>query len=329
MAARYPTPWISSRFSNPFVTPSTMFATSVRVRPWRERSGPRSVGRVTVMVSPSCTIDMRAGTCWRSSPFGPCTVTRPGSTRTVTPAGTSIGCLPIRLKSWVLSVGSRLPDETDHFAADSLLLGGAARDDAAGGGEDRGAHPAEHAREAVLAGVDPAAGLGDPLDAGEHALATATVLEVDHEDLVGQVPLLDAVVAHVALLLEDPRDLFLQLGGRQLDDVMQRLVGVADAREHVGDRVGQHLRPPTRSSWSSPGSRPDGRAHADRSGRARISCTRREGGRTCCSGCSCAPCTSRGARPSRSAISSPNPLLTPRFRWSRAEGRGRGAAPLP
>src|SRR5206468_8349161 len=119
-----------------------MFAISVRVRPCSARSSPRSLGRVTTIVPSSCWIDMRWGTTWRSSPFGPCTVTRPGSTVTVTPAGTSIGLFPIRL------IAS--PHETDDLAADAFALGGAARDHAAGGGQDGGAHAAEHARQAIL-----------------------------------------------------------------------------------------------------------------------------------------------------------------------------------
>src|SRR4051812_28039124 len=118
-----------------------MLATRVRVRPWSARSGPRSVGRVTLMMPSACSIAMRAGTCWRSSPFGPCTVTRPGSTVTVTPEGTSIGRLPILLT--VSSLDRGLPDEADHFAADALALGGAARDHAAGGGQDCSSHAAE------------------------------------------------------------------------------------------------------------------------------------------------------------------------------------------
>ncbi len=35
MEARYPTPTRSSRRSNPFTTPSTMFRRRLRVRPWR------------------------------------------------------------------------------------------------------------------------------------------------------------------------------------------------------------------------------------------------------------------------------------------------------
>ncbi len=74
-----------------------MFAISVRVSPWSARSSPRSVGRVTRIVPSSCAISIREGTTCASSPFGPDTVTRPGSTDTVTPAGTSMGLLPIRL----------------------------------------------------------------------------------------------------------------------------------------------------------------------------------------------------------------------------------------
>ena len=58
-AARYPTPWISSRFSNPFVTPSTMLATSERVRPCNALSSPRSVGRVTTSSPSACSMAMR------------------------------------------------------------------------------------------------------------------------------------------------------------------------------------------------------------------------------------------------------------------------------
>src|SRR5882724_3378209 len=102
------------------------------------------------------------------------------------------------------------PDKTDHFAADALALGGAARDHAAGRGQDCSSHAAEDARQAVLAGVDPPARLRDALQAGEDALAPAPVLELDDEHLVRKVfLLLDVVVAHVALLFEDARDLFL------------------------------------------------------------------------------------------------------------------------
>src|SRR5438067_4266321 len=148
-----------------------MLATSVRVSPCSARSSPRSVGRLTVITPSSCLIFVRCGTAVRSSPRGPETVTRPGSTETSTPAGTWMGCLPIRDMS--------LPDEADHFAADALGLGSAARDHAAGRGQDGSSEPSQHARQAVLARVDAPSRLRDALQAGEDALAAAAVLELD------------------------------------------------------------------------------------------------------------------------------------------------------
>src|SRR5919199_423399 len=135
-----------------------MFAISVRVRPWSARSSPRSVGRVTVIVASSCSIFIRCGTCCVSVPSGPFTITRPGSSDTVTPAGTSIGRLPIRLIAL-----PALPDEAQDLAADSALLCSARRDEAVRSRQDRDAHAAEHARQAILARVDAAARLRHPL----------------------------------------------------------------------------------------------------------------------------------------------------------------------
>src|SRR4029077_10110336 len=108
-------------------------------------------GRVTTTVPSSCATDMRVGTsCW-SERSGPATATRPGSIDTVTPAGISMGFLPIRLM--------RSPDEAHDLAADPALLRGAARHETRRRGQDRDSHPAQHARQTVLPGVDPAARL--------------------------------------------------------------------------------------------------------------------------------------------------------------------------
>src|SRR3954451_20675940 len=128
-----------------------MFAMSVRVRPCSARSSPRSVGRVTVTTPSSCAIAMRCGTCCCRVPSGPATATRPGSTDTVTPAGTSIGLLPIRLML--------LPDEAHDLATDAALLSGAARDETRRRGQDCDPHAAEHARETILPRIDPPARL--------------------------------------------------------------------------------------------------------------------------------------------------------------------------
>src|SRR5436190_7008562 len=235
IVARYPTPCSSRRFSKPFVTPSTMFAISVRVRPCKARSSPRSVGRVTVIEPSSCSILIRWGTCCCKVPSGPLTITRPGSIATVTPAGTSIGLLPIRLMSWS-------PDEADDFAADSLLLRRAARDQPARSRQDRHAHSAEHARQSVLLRVDTAAGLGHPLQIGDDPLAAPAVLQVDHEGIEAlAVP--NVIVRDVALLLEDARDLALHARVGHLGALVQCLVGIPNPRQHVRDRVRQHCSP--------------------------------------------------------------------------------------
>src|SRR5438270_10942238 len=176
IAARYPTPCSSRRFSNPLVTPSTMFAISVRVRPCSARSSPRSVGRVTVIEPSAWSIFIRAGTCCVSSPRGPLTITRPGRSETFTPLGISVGCLPIRLIR-------SLPDEAHDFAADSSLFRRPRSDQPAGGRQDRHAHSAEHARPTVLARIYTAAGLGHALQVGDHPLATPAVLQLDHEGI--------------------------------------------------------------------------------------------------------------------------------------------------
>src|ERR1700756_3464997 len=171
-----------------------MFATSVRVRPCSERSSPRSVGRVTVTTPSDCSIFIRVGTCCCSAPSGPVTATRAGSIVTVTPSGIVMGALPILLIP--------LPDEGHNFAADAALLGGAARDEPGRGREDRHAHPAEHARKAVLPGVDPAARLRHPLQAGDDPLAVAAELEVDDQGIEA-LALLHVVVADVSLLFPE------------------------------------------------------------------------------------------------------------------------------
>src|SRR5262245_11589736 len=196
-----------------------MFATSERVNPCSARSSPRSVGRVRTSSSSRRSIVMRVGTCCVSSPSGPLTITRPGSIAMFTFAGTGMGCLPMRLM--------RLPDEGDHLAADAALSGGAVGDEPARGGQNRGAHAAENARQTILARVDAASGLGDALEIGDHTLPAPAVLEVDDE-VVERLAALDVEVLDVALVLQKARDLDLELRGRHDDAVLQRLVGVAD-----------------------------------------------------------------------------------------------------
>src|SRR5436305_15052482 len=116
-----------------------MFATSVRVRPCSARSSPRSVGRFTVTTPSACSIFIRVGTCCCSVPSGPATETRAESIVTVTPSGIWMGALPVLLIP--------LPDDSHHFAADSVLLCGEAPAENAGRRDDSDAQAAEHGRE--------------------------------------------------------------------------------------------------------------------------------------------------------------------------------------
>src|SRR5918999_2620010 len=213
-----------------------MFATSVRVSPCSARSSPRSVGRATKSSASFCSTVIRAGICCVSSPSGPFTITRPGRTETETPPGIWIGVLPI-----LLTLSS--PNETDDLAADTELLGTPARDDAGGRRHDRHAHPAEDARQAVLVRIHAPAGLGHPPEVRDDPLAVASELELDYEGIEG-LALLDPVVLDVALLLEQAGDLLLHTGGGHRRRLVERLVGVLDAGEHVSDWVSQHGRSP-------------------------------------------------------------------------------------
>src|SRR3954469_25956136 len=133
-----------------------MFATSERVSPCSARWSRRSDGRETVICPSPCSIFMSRETRSESSPFGPLTRTRSGSIVSSTPEGTTIGCLPIRLMA--------LPDLRDKLAADAVAACVGPGREAARGGNDRGAHAAEHGRDVARVHVDAATRLGNALD---------------------------------------------------------------------------------------------------------------------------------------------------------------------
>src|SRR3954453_12164101 len=271
-----------------------MLATSERVSPWRARCSARSVGRRTLRTPSSWPISMSRGTtCW-SSPRGPLTRTTPGSTETVTPEGTGMGCLPMRdtVKS---------PYERDDLAPDALATGLVARQDAVRRGHDRGPHAALDTGDVVVRDVVPAARGRDALQVEDDRGAVFGVLQL-HVDDLGRLlggRLLDRVVLDVALLLEDAGHLLLQARGRDGHHALLGRRAVAQAREEVGDGVG-HAHGATSSTSSCRGCSRCARGPAGRSGRGRTCGTRHAGGRTCGSACRPASCTSAGAPYGRS-----------------------------
>src|SRR2546426_5646739 len=124
-----------------------------------------------------------------------------------------------------------------HLAADAALLRLTVGQEALRRREDSDAHPAQHAWDLVAAGVDPAAGRGDPPDPRDGPLAVGAELELEH-DLAVLAVAVDLDVADVALPLEDASDLLLHVRGRDHDLVLERRVGVPDPGQHVGDGIG-------------------------------------------------------------------------------------------
>src|SRR5918992_440438 len=174
-----------------------MFAIRLRVRPCRARCSPRSVGRLTRISPFCCSTPMSRDTRSCSSPLGPLTRTSCGSIVISTPSGTGMGCLPIRL--------TRSPDPCDELAADAFAAGVVAGHDALGGGHDGRAHAAVDPGDLGRVDVLAPAGLGQPLDAGDHGLAVLRVLELHAQDLADAAAV-GLVALDVALLGEDAGD---------------------------------------------------------------------------------------------------------------------------
>src|SRR6516164_5101529 len=100
-------------------------------------------------------------------PWGPLTETWRSVTLICTPFGTGMGARPIRDTAG-------LPDVAEDLAADLALTRLAVGEETLAGGQDGHAEPAEHARQAVGAGVDA--------EARDRARAVGGVLHLDLED---------------------------------------------------------------------------------------------------------------------------------------------------
>src|SRR3954447_21382455 len=218
-AARQPTPWISRRLEKPSVTPVTMFAISERVSPCSARCSPRSVGRVTTTSPSFFSTVMSRGLRSSSDPRGPVTRTTSGSMETSTPVGSGIGCFPMRL------TGTASPDVRDDFAADARSASLVAGHHAPRGGQDRGAHSAQHLRYLRVVHVGAATGLRDALHPGDDGRAVLGVLQLDAQH-VADPGRLRRDALDVSLLAHHARDLRLELRGGDVDGVVVGLKAV-------------------------------------------------------------------------------------------------------
>src|ERR1700733_13925527 len=212
----------------------TMLAISVRDRPCRARTGPSSVGRVTWRTVSSLTTWIGSATVSFSSPLGPLTLTAWPSIAMSTPLGMGMGRRPMR--DMLLSPFP-LPDVGEDFPAYPVLLSLPVARQAGRRRDDRHAEPAEHPGQVVLLRVHAQAGLGHPLDPGDRALPGVAELQQDHQ-VLADFGVLDAPPGDVALLLEDLRDVRLDLRVRHAHGVVVRRVGVPHTGQHVRNRVG-------------------------------------------------------------------------------------------
>src|SRR6266571_7866482 len=208
-----------------------MFAISERDSPCSALISPSSLGLVTAMTPSSLDTSMGGETCRDRTPLGPETVTSRPSMVTSTPPGMTTGIRPIR------DICVSLPDVGEDFPAYSPLVRLLVRHQARGGGNDRHAETAEHPRQVVLPRVHPQARLGHPLEPGDRALPGWPELEHDHE-ILAYLGVFHPPARDVALLLEDLRDMHLDLGMRHGHGVVVCRIGVAQPGQHVCDRVG-------------------------------------------------------------------------------------------
>src|ERR1035438_527106 len=139
---------------------------------------------------------MGAATSSCRRPFGPCTTTSRPLMVTSTPLGTAPGIRP------VTDLPGSLPDVGEAFPAHALPLGLLVSHQACRCRDDCHAEAAEHARQVVLARVDPQAWLGHALDARDGALPRRPVLQGDDEALA-DFGVLDLPAPHLALPPEE------------------------------------------------------------------------------------------------------------------------------
>src|SRR3954468_10190356 len=189
-----------------------MLATSERMSPCRARCSPRSVGRLTRSSPSVCSTVMSRDLRSESAPRGPVTWTTSGSTVTVTPSGTGMGFLPMRLIA-------RSPHLRDDLAAHAGAAALVAGHHAARRRDDRRAHAALDLADPAGGRVVALAGARDPAQAADRRAAVLGVLQRDADEL-GRLPLgrrHDLEGVDVALLAQDAGHLALELGRRDVD----------------------------------------------------------------------------------------------------------------
>src|SRR6185312_677365 len=238
-AARKPTPWMISFLLNPVVTPVTILATSARVVPqaalacWVSFAGSNSM---PCSVCLALTISIRVSDC---SPFGPFTWTSRSLIVTVTPLTGATGFLPVRdisYASFGVIVTPRLEDAAEYLATQVLRPGFMIRHHALGSRHDRHAKSRRDLRNILHRRIDPPARARHALDGADHRCVVG-IFQLDLEGRGAVIAGPFGVAANEALGLEDVEHPPAQRRGRRRDRVPAAHLGVADAGQHIADRI--------------------------------------------------------------------------------------------
>src|SRR6202171_3754877 len=205
-----------------------MFATSARSVPCIALAS--TLAALNTSVSPFFSTVIAVPN-WRDSvPSGPLTEISPGPTFTSTFGGSLIGLLPMRDMFFSPSC-----DDAQYFATDAGGARLAIGHDAVRGRDDGDSQSVHDPRDIVLALVDAQARLRHTLDFFDHR-PSRVVLQRDLQLRLGLVAH-DGEALDVALVLEHLGDRQFDLGCGHLRRGLLRELRIADARQHVGDRI--------------------------------------------------------------------------------------------
>src|SRR5690606_11086059 len=141
-------------------------------------------------------------------------------------------------------VSARSENLAENLSADVLLASFMVGHHALRGRKDGDAQTVCHARNAVHAHVDATTRLGDADDLADDG-RTLVVLQLDVELGLAVLVFDAAVVADVAFRLEHIENPDAQLGRRRRDRALLAAKSVADAGQHIADRIiNGHYMPP-------------------------------------------------------------------------------------
>src|SRR5664279_2429170 len=141
-----------------------------------------------------------------------------------------------------------LPDVCQDFTTELGLVGLSSGHDSLTGADDNEAESTEHPGDLGLARIHAQSGLANALESGDDRSLAINVFERYAQYLVDAIAFLPDF-GDEALLHEDSGDLSLGPRGRNDDIGMPGPRRIADASQHVRNRIGDIHTLPTSSTW--------------------------------------------------------------------------------